>query len=798
MLLGFAFILIPNRRGFAQTPDDSTYVLEGTVLDRDSQKSLLGAVVSIDSLHLFKATNLEGFFQFNGLKSPIHTLRIHFLGFEDKMITVDARKKQKLIIELEHDIHLLEEVTVTGKEEVLSGTRTLAQTRVDVSRLSSRGTGGFASALESVQGVSMSSTGSNVQLPIIHGLQGNRLVILNNGIKHGFQNWGSEHAPEIDLATVSRITVVKGAAGVRFGPEAMAGAIIIESNPMDFNTPLNGGVSSGFESNGWGHFLRFEMGQGGDDYAYFVGGNHTRFGDRRAPNYVLSNTGKSEQSINGGFRYRFKDWETNAYYSYVQQNLGILRGAVAESGNLFARSVNASRPLIINSFSFDIDEPNQENKHHLAKTDVVWRYRPDAQLLFRLGGQLNQRREFDVRRNAERPIIDLELLTSEFQVEWELPDQGTVKHRLGINILYQDNNNNPGTGTTAFIPNYNTVRFSAFALENRDFGKWAWEMGLRADLENNSVRGRQSDQSLFADDFELFNISGTMGISYSLSKSETLKTNIGTAWRTPNMAELFSFGQHGFRSSFGLLRYEFDAQGQLSTSRVIKVDDDRFDVERGIKWVGEYELQTGDHIVNVTGYLNYMENFIFERPISIIGTIRGPLPVYIFDQSNALFLGSDLSWFHHLSDHLHGTIGFNALYSRNLSRNEVLIDQPPLSIQYVLDYELKDIGFFKRSQIRITPRYTFRQFQAPRTINPQDLIDGEVSVNEESEIFDFKKVPNGYFLLDVQLSSQIAGFHLALQAQNLFNSTYRNYLNQMRLFADELGINITAKITYNF
>jgi len=103
----------------------------------------------------------------------------------------------------------------------------------------------LASVISEVEGVSFASVGSNVQLPVIHGLYGNRVLILNNGLKHGFQNWGTDHAPEIDIASANRVTIVKGAAGVRYGPEALGGAIIVEADPLTLRNPFRVRVGSG-------------------------------------------------------------------------------------------------------------------------------------------------------------------------------------------------------------------------------------------------------------------------------------------------------------------------------------------------------------------------------------------------------------------------------------------------------------------------------------------------------------------------------------------------------------------------
>ena len=65
-------------------------------------------------------------------------------------------------------------------------------------------------------------------------------------------------------------------------------------------------------------------------------------------------------------------------------------------------------------FSYDINEPNQLTQHHLGKGEVKWTYSDHGNLTLRAGRQLNKRREFDVRRNSEKPIINLDLPPENF------------------------------------------------------------------------------------------------------------------------------------------------------------------------------------------------------------------------------------------------------------------------------------------------------------------------------------------------------------------------------------------------
>ena len=64
--------------------------------------------------------------------------------------------------------------------------------------------------------------------PIINGLYGSRVPIINNNVKLEDQQWGTEHAPNFDVNAANKITVIKGASGLQYGGDTIGGLVIIE------------------------------------------------------------------------------------------------------------------------------------------------------------------------------------------------------------------------------------------------------------------------------------------------------------------------------------------------------------------------------------------------------------------------------------------------------------------------------------------------------------------------------------------------------------------------------------------
>ena len=188
------------------------------------------------------------------------------------------------------------------------------------------------------------------------------------------------------------------------------------------------------------------------------------------------------------------------------------------SGDAISRAIVSDIPLFIRPFSFDINEPNQLVKHHLTKANINWWYKENEKVSLIVGRQLNKRKEFDVRRNAERPVIDLDLISTDLMLEWDHSLFSNSDGLIGFHYFNQNNDNNPGTSTTPFIPNYNTNRYSFFIVESLNLGKTFFEFGGRIDNEDYNVRGRETSQNIFRDEHSLTN--GTFSLGYENKVSD--------------------------------------------------------------------------------------------------------------------------------------------------------------------------------------------------------------------------------------------------------------------------------------
>ena len=144
----------------------------------------------------------------------------------------------------------LDEVLVTS----FVGNQSLSQSPAPVSVISSRQlearpSTNIIDAISHQPGISQVTTGSGISKPVIRGLGYNRVLVVSDGVRQEGQQWGDEHGIEIDQHSVNSVEIVKGPASLRYGSDAMAGAIVFRNSPvlLDGETKFN--VQSGFQTN---------------------------------------------------------------------------------------------------------------------------------------------------------------------------------------------------------------------------------------------------------------------------------------------------------------------------------------------------------------------------------------------------------------------------------------------------------------------------------------------------------------------------------------------------------------------
>ncbi len=770
-----------------------TCSIDGKIIDAQTGEPVPFAVVQIVGTQNGTTADENGAFLIKGLCNDEFDILISHIGYKPLSHHHDAHHNHSIFKLAPQDL-LLESVVIEEKVNE-SGLASMMEQNLQGKEFEAVKSESLGDALTSITGVATLKTGQNVVKPIIHGLHSNRILIVNDGVRLESQDWGREHAPEIDPSMAEEISLIKGAASIKFGPNALGGVILIKGPEMQLSSHLHGDAVIKAESNGRALDGSFSLQKGFDRFVWLVQGAARMQGDLKAPDYQLTNTGAREYSGTIGLRYHLRNFDVQLKYSVLSQELGILRGSVVGSQEDLADALTDDIPEFTSEFSYDINTPKQETEHQSFKLEATYNW-SNSQLKLVYGAQWNSRRELDVRRGTNNgvPSINLELNSHSLNAEWLHPVLNGWEGSVGFQGMYQDNNNLPGTNTIPFIPNYNNSRAGLFLSESKKIGTTTLELGVRYDYQTASFRGRTSSNDVFINEQQFQSVSGLAGFIRQLSTNSLLRMNIATAWRPPNIAELYSFGKHQFTNEYGFYRYQI-VDGQLSTNEVLTENEVSVENELGYKWIAAYELQKNKWRLEISPFINLIKNYIYNVPRGISNTVRGTFPYFIYVQTDALLIGLDATAVLQHDKHWQSKWATSLIWAEDITNSDVLFGIPGNKISYKLSY----LGKIKQKyewNNSIEAAYTFEQTRAPRVIAAQQFVDNPDldPFESDSRNFDFVGAPSGYTLLNLSSNITINQWVFGLRIHNLLNTSYREYTNLMRYFANEPGINIQASI----
>ena len=774
--------------------------VSGFVFDRVTEEPLPFATVQIEGTTLGAVTSENGFFEIKGICDQEVHIHVSMVGYKTIIHHHDVYHAAPLIY-MASDARMLESIIIED-EEITSEFLSMSTQQLDqksIARLSTRSLGDLSA---NISGVSTISTGQNIVKPVIHGLHSNRILIINNELRHEFQNWGIEHAPEIDANNVNMLEVIKGASAVKYGPDALGGVILVKNAQPRLHDSFYGNVSSRLNSNGRGIASHLNAGFGEERWAVHTTGSWQQTGDLKAPDYLLTNTGNNQYSWGGSALYHGSNLELETEVIHNYQQLGILRGSV--TGNLedLVLAISSDRPLFERGFDYQINPPYQEVSHLLGRLKGTYRNKGHFFTL-QYGYQNNHRKEIDIRRGSASliPSINLELTTHSLDAEWRLPayDQWTIS--LGSQSMIQDNNNLPGTNTIPFVPNFNNYRTGLFGIFAFNQTHYALEAGIRFDVQYSSIRGRLTDNSLYQHQINFSNLTGSVGWVRFINANQNIRLNVGTAWRPPNISELYSFGKHQNALEYGLWRYTWSEEGSLIAGIVRDSEIENIKPEKGAKIIGSWNYRSKSIQAEVGVYAHWIQNYLYTRPAGLTNTVRGAFPYFIYDQTTAGLTGIDIdaTWYH--SDRVGSQFSASFIYARDVQHQSYFLNMPPFNFRHQLNWQM-----FNRKSVVVdfsfVNQFFARQWMALPVIAPQDMLDAYAMnsdlISDQTAPFDIAEAPDGYVLSQLQLNLESKLFTYQLKVNNLFAQSYRMYTDRLRYYADQPGRDLSISISYQW
>jgi iron complex outermembrane receptor protein len=572
--------------GFSQTGGK----VSGRITFGDNSMPLSGVTVRLVPRDKTVITDAEGKYEFSGVPAGRYSIIAHLSGFEDSATLISVSGGSNVVDVQMRLTGVAEQVTVTATGEKQAASDALQPTiAVGSTSILQRGSVGLGDAISNQTGVTMRSATQASSRPVIRGFDGDRVLVLRDGIRNGSVSALSENEAEpIDLMSLDRIEIVRGPATLLYGSNAIGGVVnAISRHDDDIQRGLHGYITGIGGTNN-----RQAAASGGLEYGRknwgFWGtgsalrtGNYTPGGDSEE----LENTDAHTRNANGGLGYFAPKAFFTFNYNYYRNHYGIpLEPDDPEERE--ARIAARQHDIRFNAGFRGFDSFIEDGKF----TFDYAKYTHRESEIFDHDPATEQFSEFHNKLYAYRAVLSQRrhgMLSGQF---------GYDGYHRNFFVL----------GEETLLPGQvNQTQNSGFALQQVDTKHVTFQFGAR--VENS--RYRPTDPDLI--DRTMTGFSGSGGMRVGLGEHASFVANYSHSTRLPDLEELYDNGPHDDTVSFEIgdpnLRKEVSDGIDLSirrSSKRLRADANFFvyDIKNFIflQPTGEIDEDTGLEIAEYT------------------------------------------------------------------------------------------------------------------------------------------------------------------------------------------------------
>lgn len=708
------------------------------------------ASVSIVQTRQSTRTDDNGAYEFTNVQPGRYTVLVHIEGFADATKIVNVTAGSDISLDFRMQIAALKEqvtVTASGTEQSVFDSFQSVNS-VGSTQIAERASTSLGDVLANETGVAKRSFGPGSSRPVIRGFDGDRVLVLQDGVRTGsVGSQSGDHGESIDPLAAERIEVVKGPGTLLYGSNALGGVVNVIGNDENeahegFRGSVTGlagtadrqaGFAAGLE---YGHkklMLRGNLsGQRAGDYDTPLG---------RVPNSASrSNSG----SFGAGY-YGDKFYVNGTFYSDIRR-YGIPFAALFEGGGETERAAG-----VLPEVDEDIDIRLRSYKFRLngGLRELANPFLSGLQYNFDYSDY--RHKEIETVDGIDQVGTIFANKTFSYRTLFEQQKYGRLTGRFGFEGFSRDYRVNGAEQLINGKVDHDSI--SVFGLEELSFERVKFQFGGR--VENN--RYRPEDVDLRPRSFTGF--SGGAGVNVGLWTGGAFVANYTYSNRAPALEELYNNGPH-----IGNLTFE------------IGNNDLRRETSNGI----DLSLRHQDGRFRISGDVYYyrIKDYVFLAPRDEDADgevdIEDGLAVSMYEQSDAAYAGAELSAEATFNKYFGAFLNLDYVRARLVDGDIDLPRIPPFRTRVGLDLRYKDLS--------VRPEAVFAA--------------------DQGNIFPLETRTPGYGIVNVAASYTIGSSHLAhiftMNAYNLTDKLYRNHVSFIKDLAPEIGRGIRFGYTLRF
>ena len=660
--------------------------------------------------------------------SPVHWIEV--TGGETKTVDLQLR-----ISPIRHEIT----VTAKGRQET-AFEAVQSVTSMDSFEISEQMAPSIGEVLDQKLGLAKRSSGPGSARPMIRGFDGDRVLVMQDGIRVGsLGSQAGDHGEPIDPASIDRLEVVRGPATLLYGSNAVGGVVNAVTSHQEYHQQPHEGIrgqitsSAGTNNSQAGASVNLVYGTG--NWLFSAGGGGQRTGDYKSPLGKVDNSKARISNGTGGLGWYGGKGFASLGYTFNDGRYGIPFAEGEEEGGLEEEQQKA-----VDS-DFRRQNVRFSGGFHGIQSFI------DA---FRLTGSFTDWRqdELEILENSEE-VIGTRADNEQF-IYRGVFEQRVYKTLSGSLGFWDMNRRYEATGEEVLSPPTDQEAFAVFALEELDFERVKVQLGGRVEYTHYTPgspaareperEGAQAElQGLPERNFTGF--SGGVGARVKLWKEGAFVTNYTSSYRAPALEELYNFGPH-----LGLRAFEV-GNPDLKRERSNGLD---FSLRHlGERVRGEANLFYYD-----------IDDFVFLAPT---GESRDGLFEAEYQQGASQFLGTEVGVNFALHDSLWLDLGLEWVRAQLTASDTPLPRIPPLRGRVGLDFLYKGLS-----------------------VGPE-----VVMASSQKEIFTTETPTPGYTVINLIASytmpRQHFAHHFSVNVFNVGDRLYRNHVSFIKDFAPEMG-----------
>ena len=595
-------VFVPSALARAQEPEHEGEI-EGVVRDAETAEPLAGSFVSVVGTGTSAVTHGDGTFHLTGIAEGGYVLRVERLGYRGTTVEVEVVDESAVVvIELASSPIALQGMVVTATISERRTSEALRPVRVMAGdELQRQMAGTVAATLASMPGLAAVSMGPTVSQPVIRGLSGDRVLMLEDGTRVGdATDSGADHTSALDPSSARRIEVVRGPGALLYGGNALGGVINVIRDEIPSAVPHHATGSATLQS-------RTVTGSlGGSATTAFAASEHVPVrvevaartgGDLNTPLGVLGNTDGRMWSGGAGSSY-VGDWgHVGASVRGYRNHYGIPGGFVGGH----AEGVRIEMDRVASKFRTVVDDPVGVFRSVRIDATHSWYEHREIEPPDILGTLYMQ-------QSAGGDVLGRHAGLGPF-----------AAGALGARMSWEDF----AYGGSLFTPDTRRLRAALYLLEEVDLGSARIEWGLRYDwtrtdptnVEPGSDIGEIRDRSFHS-------VSGSLGVLFNPVPGLTVGASAVRAFRSPDIDELYSEGPHLAAYAFEVGNPSLEGEIGRGLDVFLRFESDRL---RG----------------EVTGFYNDITGYIYGEDTDRLSRVL--LPIYQFQGNDAVFSGFEAS-----------------------------------------------------------------------------------------------------------------------------------------------------------